>query len=149
MAAAVLVMVISTPATAQSGTIKGAITIVSKHPFSETADRLQAAIKAAGFVNFGLIDYQSISASQGGKARPSRLVLFGRGRAVESLLGAAPTLGLDLPLKVLIWEAADGTVKLTYNSAEFLKERHSAQGIDKMLKQLTAATASAASKAAE
>jgi uncharacterized protein (DUF302 family) len=65
------------------------------------------------------------------------------------LLTAAPTLGLDLPLKMLIWEAADGTVKVTYNTAEFLKERHSVEGRDKLLQQITARTALFAKKAAE
>jgi uncharacterized protein (DUF302 family) len=141
-----LMVALATPAAAQSG----AITMTSKHSVAVTADRLEAAVKAEpGFVVFGRIDYQSVAASQGGKVRPSQLVLFGRGRAVQTLLSAAPTLGLDLPLKVLIWEAEDGTVRLTYNSAEFLKARHSVEGLDPVLKQLTERTGSFASRAAE
>ena len=107
-------LALATQAAAQSG----AITIASKYSVAETADRLEAAVKAEpGFAVFGRIDYQSIAASQGGKVRPTWLVLFGRGRAVQTLLSKAPTLGLDLPLKVLVWGSGDGIVRLTYNSA--------------------------------
>lgn len=127
----------------------GAITINSKHSVAETVDRLVAAIKAQDYAVFGHIDYQSISASQGGRIRPNQLVLFGRGRAVQSLLSTAPTLGLDLPLKILVWEAEDGSVRMTYNSAEFLQARHSAEAIALVLEQITKSTASFARKVAE
>lgn len=142
----VLIVTMAAHAVGQSG----AITITSKYSVVETADRLEAAVKAEpGFVVFSRIDYQSIAASQGGKVRPSELVLFGRGGGLQPLLNAAPTLGLDLPLKVFIWEAEDGTVRMTYNSAEFLRSRHSVEGSDAVLKQITQRTAAFAKTAAE
>jgi uncharacterized protein (DUF302 family) len=81
--------------------------------------------------------------------RPSQLLLFGRGRAVQTLLSAAPTLGIDLPLKALVWEDENGKVWVSYNTADFLKERHSAHGVEKLLKQLTDRTASFVNKAVE
>ena len=68
---------------------------------------------------------------------------------MQPVLSVAPTLGLDLPLKLLMWEAGDGVVRVTFNSAEFLKAGHSAEGLDKLLKQITARTASFTKKAAE
>lgn len=128
----------------------GAVIITSKYSVVETADRLEAAVKSEpGFVVFERINYQSMAASQGGKVRPIQLVLFGRGAALQSLLTAAPTLGLDLPLKVLIWEAEDGVVRLIYNTAEFLKGRHSVEGIDAVLKQIVQRTATFAKKSAD
>jgi uncharacterized protein (DUF302 family) len=141
-----LAVALSTSAAAQTG----ALSIASKYSVAETVDRLEAAIKAAGgYSVFGRVDYQAVAASQGGKIRPHRLILFGRGAAVEKLFTAAPTLGLDLPLKVLIWEAPDGTVKVTYNTAEFLEKRHSAHDIAPLLQRITNSTASFAKKAAE
>jgi uncharacterized protein (DUF302 family) len=74
-------------------------------------------------------------------------LLFGRGRAVQTLLSAAPTLGIDLPLKALVWEDENGRAWVSYNTAEFLKDRHSAQGVEKLLKQITDRTASFVRKA--
>lgn len=128
----------------------GLVTLPSKHAAAETSDRLEVAVKSeAGFLIFGRVDYHAIAAAQGAKVRPSTLLLFGRGRAVQPLLSAAPTLGIDLPLKALVWEDEMGKVWVSYNTADFLRDRHSAQGVEKQLKQLTDRTASFVRKAIE
>jgi uncharacterized protein (DUF302 family) len=126
----------------------GLVTLPSKYSAAETSNRLEVAVKSEpGFLIFGRVDYHAIAAAQGAKMRPSQLLLFGRGRAVQTLLSAAPTLGIDLPLKALVWEDENGKVWVSYNAADFLKDRHSAQGIEKLLNQITERTASFAKKA--
>ncbi|HLX80563.1 MAG TPA: DUF302 domain-containing protein [Burkholderiales bacterium] len=89
----------------------GLVTVPSKYSVAETTDRLEAAVKSEpGFLIFGRIDYVAIAATQSAKIRPSQLLLFGRGGALQSLLSAAPTLALDLPLKALVWEGEGGKV---------------------------------------
>jgi len=95
----------------------------------------------------GRIAYQAIAAAQGATVRPTQLLMFGRGQAVRPLLSEAPTLGIDLPLKALVWEDASGKVWVSHNTAEFLRDRHSAQAVDKFLKGLTARTESFVKKA--
>ena len=128
----------------------GLVTLPSKYSVVDTTDRLEAAVKSEpGFLIFGRMDYQAIAATQSAKVRPSQLLLFGRGGGVQPLLSAAPTLGIDLPLKALVWEDENGKVWVSYNTAEFLKDRHSAQGVDKFLKQITERTASFVRQAIE
>ena len=139
-------LAIAACAVAQSGLV----TLPSKYSAAETSDRLEVAVKSEpGFLIFGRVDYHAIAAAQGAKVRPSQLLLFGRGRAVQPLLSAAPTLGIDLPLKALVWEDENGKVWVSYNTADFLKDRHSAQGVEKLLRQLTDRTASFVKKAIE
>ena len=126
----------------------GLVTLPSKYSAAETSDRLEVAVKSEpGFLILGRVDYHAIAAAQGAKVRPSRLLLFGRGKAVQPLLSAAPTLGIDLPLKALVWEDENGKSWVSYNTADFLKDRHSAQGVEQQLKQLTERTASFVKKA--
>jgi uncharacterized protein (DUF302 family) len=139
-------MLVAPCAAAQSGLV----TLPSKHSVAETIDRLEAAVKSEpGFVILGRIDYHALAAAQSAKVRPTQLLLFGRGTAVQALLSAAPTLAIDLPLKALMWEDESGKVWVSHNTAEFLKDRHSAQGVDRFLKQLTDRTASFVKKAIE
>jgi len=128
----------------------GLVTLPSKYSVADTTDRLEAAVKSEpGFLVFGRMDYQAIAATQNAKVRPSQLLLFGRGGGVQPLLSAAPTLAIDLPLKALVWEDESGKVWVSHNTAEFLKDRHSALGVDKFLKQITDRTASFVKKAIE
>jgi uncharacterized protein (DUF302 family) len=146
LVALALAIAIAPCAMAQSGLV----TLPSKYSVADTASWLEAAVESEpGFLIFGRIAYHDIAASQGVKVRPSQLLLFGRGRAVQHLLSAAPTLGIDLPLKALVWEDENGKVWVSHNTAEFLRDRHSAQGVDNLLKQLTDRTASFVKKAIE
>jgi uncharacterized protein (DUF302 family) len=138
-AAIVLSMAIAPCAVAQSGLV----TLQSKYSVAATTDKLEAAVKSeTGFMIFARIDYVAIAATQSGKVRPSQLLLFGRGGALQPLLAAAPTVAIDLPLKALVWEDEGGKVWVSYNTAEFLKERHAAKGVDKVLQLITDRTAS-------
>ena len=86
--------------------------------------RLEAAVAQRGLTVFARIDFAADAAAAGLVLRPIRLLLFGNPRAGTPLIVAAPTVALDLPLKVLVWEAEDGTVWVGYNRPEYLVDRH-------------------------
>lgn len=147
LAIVVLAVVWSFGASAQDG---GLATMPSKHSVAETIDRVEAAVKAAnGFQIFARVDFQSLAAAQGGKIRASQLLIFGRGTVLEPLLPQNPVSAIDLPLKILAWEDENGKTMLSYNTGEYLAQRHGIKGKDEVLKRLTDATAKFAKSASE
>jgi uncharacterized protein (DUF302 family) len=96
----------------------------SPHPVEETLARLQAAVTAKGLRVLASIDHSGDAAAAGLEMRPTKLLIFGNAKAGTPLMIAAPTLGIDLPLKALIWEDTDGRVWLSYNTPEYLRQRH-------------------------
>jgi uncharacterized protein (DUF302 family) len=86
--------------------------------------RLDAAVAERGLTVFARIDFAADAAAVGMHLRPTRLLVFGNPRAGTPLLAAAPTAGIDLPLKVLIWEDAQGRVTVGYNSPGWIGARH-------------------------
>lgn len=128
----------------------GLATVPSKYSVAETLDRVEAAVKAAnGFQVFARVDFQSLAALQGGKIRASQLLIFGRGTVLQSLLPQNPVTAIDLPLKILVWEDESGKVMLSYNTGEYLAQRHGINGKEEVLKRITDATATFAKKALE
>ena len=127
----------------------GLVTVPSKYSVAETIDRFEAAAKAEKFQIFTRVDFQPLAAANGGNVRPNQLLIFGRGGVLPPLLPSTPVVAIDLPLKALAWEDANGKVWLTYNSGEYLKDRHAISGKDDLLKRLTEVTQSLAKKAVE
>lgn len=127
----------------------GLVTIESKYPVGETIDRFEAAAKAEKFQIFARVDFQPLAAANGGNIPPNQLLIFGRGGVVPPLLSTTPVAAIDLPLKILAWQDSNGKVWLTYNTGEFLKDRHALSGKDDLLKRLTEVTQSLAKKAVE
>jgi len=127
----------------------GLVTVSSKYSVAETIDRFEAAAKAEKFQIFARVDFQPLAAANGGNVRPNQLLIFGRGGVLPPLLPATPIVAIDLPLKALAWEDANGKVWLTYNSGEYLKDRHGISGKDDVLKRVTEVTQSLAKKAIE
>jgi uncharacterized protein (DUF302 family) len=102
----------------------GMIHLRSPHSAAETRLRLEAALAARGIPILAHIDH-SASAADAGIAMPAADVyIFGNAKAGTPLMLAAPTLALDLPLKALVWEDAGKQVWVTYNTPEYLKDRH-------------------------
>ena len=102
----------------------GLITIPAAQGVKATADRLEAALKARGITLFARIDHAAGAASAGLELRPTEVLIFGDPRAGTPLMQAAQTMGLDLPLKVLVWEDAEGKTWLTVNDLAWLARRH-------------------------
>ena len=91
---------------------------------SPTADKLEALIRARGLMLFARIDFSGDAARAGLAMPPSQLLVFGNPQAGTPLMQAVPTAALDLPLKILSWEDADGRAWLSYNATEYLRARH-------------------------
>ena len=134
-------------ALAQDG---GLVTMPSKYSVAETMDRVEAAVKSTnGFQIFSRVDFQSLAATQDGKIRASQLLIFGRGTVLQPLLPQYPVTAIDLPLKILVWEDESGKSMISYNTGEYLAQRHGIKGKDDVLRRLTDATAKFAKSASE
>jgi uncharacterized protein (DUF302 family) len=96
----------------------------SHHSVDDTVDRLRKLIDAKGVTLFALIDHSGEAKKAGFDMRPTKLLIFGNPAAGTPPMLAAPTLAIDLPLKILVWQDADGAVWLSWNSPEFLQQRH-------------------------
>jgi uncharacterized protein (DUF302 family) len=105
-------------------TASGLIDIPSKHSVDETLAKLKGILQAKDVTLFALVDHSGEAAKAGLKMPPSKLLIFGSPKAGTPLMLAAPRIAIDLPLKILIWEDAQGKVWVTYNSPVYLQERH-------------------------
>lgn len=103
---------------------RGFIELPSAHSVTETLDRLEALLKDRGIPVFCRIDFGSDAERAGLAMRPEQLLIFGNPKAGTPLMVAAPTVGLDLPLKVLAWEDANGRTSIAFNSAQYITQRH-------------------------
>jgi uncharacterized protein (DUF302 family) len=103
----------------------GMVHLSSPYTVPRTIERLESLLQKQGLKVFGRIDHSGEAEKAGLKMRPTQLIIFGSPKAGTPLMIAAPTLAIDLPLKALIWEDNAGKVWLSYNSAEYLKQRHS------------------------
>jgi uncharacterized protein (DUF302 family) len=105
-------------------TDNGLTTIASAFSVPETIDRLIAAIAPLGMNVFARIDHAEGAAKVGMPLRPTQLLLFGNPKGGTPLMQDKQTAGIDLPLKALVWEDADGKVWLSYNEAAWIAQRH-------------------------
>ncbi|MGL5833703.1 MAG: DUF302 domain-containing protein [Waterburya sp.] len=103
----------------------GIISHPSQYSVLETIDRLVGVLQAKDIHIFARIDQQAEAEKVGMSLRPIQLLLFGNPKAGTPLMVAEPTIALDLPLKVIAWEADDGKVWLSYNDPNYLKQRFS------------------------
>lgn len=102
----------------------GLIQVASHYAVNETVQRLQAAFTAKGLQVFAVIDHSGEAEKAGLKMPPTKVVIFGSPKAGTPLMVAAPSLAIDLPLKALVAEDANGKVSVTYNDPEYLRQRH-------------------------
>jgi uncharacterized protein (DUF302 family) len=102
----------------------GMVHVSSPRTAAETLARVEAVVKSKGVRIHAVIDHSGDAAAAGLTMRPTQVVIFGNAAAGTPLMVAAPTLAIDLPLKVLVWEDDEGRVWLSYNSPEYLKKRH-------------------------
>ena len=105
-------------------TDNGLITLRSRYAFDESIRRLSSAFREKGLQIFALIDHSGEAEKVGLTMRPTKVLIFGSPKAGTPLMVAAPSLAIDLPLKVLVAEDADGAVTVSYNSPEYLQSRH-------------------------
>lgn len=126
----------------------GLTTVVSNFAAKETMDRLEAEVKAKGMTVFARIDHAAGATEVGLPLRPTELLIFGNAKAGTPLMQANQAIGIDLPLKALVFEDAAGKVWLSYNDPRWLAQRHGlgaavAPAINAMAAALNAAAAKA------
>jgi len=102
----------------------GMVCLRSRSKTRETVDRLLAAVVARGMTVFARIDHGAGAAEAGLTLGPTELLVFGNARGGTSMMQAAQSAGIDLPLKALVWEDASGTVWVGYNDPDWVARRH-------------------------
>jgi uncharacterized protein (DUF302 family) len=103
---------------------EGIVKIPSHHSVDETVDKLKTILKSKAVTLFALVDHSGEAEKVGMKMPPTKLLIFGNPNGGTPLMLAAPSAALDLPLKILVAEDAQGKVWISYNSPDYLKERH-------------------------
>lgn len=106
----------------------GIVDVASHHSVEKTVERLHGILDAKGVTLFALVDHSGEAAKVGMKMRPTKLLIFGSPKAGTPVMLAAPSIAIDLPLKILVWEDAGGKVWMSYNTPEYLSERHQVPG---------------------
>jgi len=106
--------------------VDGLVAIKSPHSPKDTMDRLEALLKQKGLTIFARIDHAVGAARVGQVLRPTEVLIFGNPQGGTPFMQCAQTVGIDLPLKALVWQDASGQVWLGYNDPSFLAQRHGA-----------------------
>ena len=102
----------------------GIIEIPGSSPVDNTVEKLKAILKAKGVTLFALIDHSGEAEKVGIAMRPTKLLIFGSPKAGTPLMLASPSVAIDLPLKILIREDNQGKTWISYNSPDYLRDRH-------------------------
>ena len=126
----------------------GLITLSSSHGPKDTMDRLAAEITARGMTIFARVDHAAGAADAGLSLRPTELMIFGNAKGGTPLMQSDQTIGIDLPLKALVWQDASGRTWLSYNDPGWLAKRHGLGAeVDPAVKVMAAALNAIATKA--
>ena len=102
----------------------GLISLRSSYGPRETMDRLVTQVEAKGMTVFARIDHAAGAAAVGLELRPTEVLVFGHPKGGTPLMESAQTIGIDLPLKALVWQDASGVTRLSYNDPGWLAKRH-------------------------
>jgi len=128
--------------------IEGLTTIASNFGPKETMVRLETEIRTKGMEVFARIDHAAGAAEVGLNLRPTELIIFGNARGGTPLMQSAQTIGIDLPLKVLVWEDTSGKTWLSYNEPSWVAQRHGVRNAEQVVSKMGAALSAIARKAA-
>ena len=129
-----------------SNSENGIATIRGHQSVDETVERLKGILQAKGVKLFALVDHSGEAEQAGMKMLPTKLLIFGSPKAGTPLMIASPSVAIDLPLKILVWEDGDGVVQISYNAPAYLQARH---GLPPDLVQNIAVVEALATKASE
>jgi uncharacterized protein (DUF302 family)/uncharacterized membrane protein YidH (DUF202 family) len=110
------------PMTLSNG--NGIVEVASNHSVDQTVEKIKGILQAKGVMLFALVDHSGEAAKVGMTMRPTKLLIFGIPKAGTPLMQAAPSIAIDLPLKILVAEDDKGKVWISYNSPEYLEKRH-------------------------
>ena len=112
------------PPSASFTIVEGLTTVPSNFGPKETMDRLEAEIRAQGLAVFARIDHAAGAAEVGLTLPPTELIIFGNARGGTPLMQSEQTVGIDLPLKALVWQDATGKTWISYNEPYWIAQRH-------------------------
>ena len=108
----------------ESTTDNGIINKPSNHSVEQTVEKLKNILQSKGVTLFALVDHSGEAEKMGISMHPTKLLIFGSPKAGTTLMLAAPSIAIDLPLKILIWEDSQGKVWVSYNSPDYIMKRH-------------------------
>jgi len=129
-----------------SPTAQGIVDKVSNHSVDETVERIKSLLESKNVTLFAIIDHSGEAEKAGMKMLPTKLLIFGSPKAGTPLMLASRSIAIDLPLKLLVWEDGGGKVWISYNSPDYLQQRHR---LPQELLQNIAVVETLAAKAAE
>ena len=128
---------------------EGLNTLSSAHPVGETVDRLTQRLEAAGFNIFARIDHGAGAKGVDMPLRPTELLIFGKPDVGTKLMQSQRTVGIELPLKYLVWEDADGQVTIGWNDPGWLTGRHGITDMAPVVQKMQGALQKFASEASQ
>jgi uncharacterized protein (DUF302 family) len=108
--------------------VDGLTTIRSSHGPKDTMDGLEAEVKARGLTIFARIDHAAGAIAAGLSLPPTEVLIFGNAKGGTPLMQSVQTIGIDLPLKALVWQDGSGVTFLSYNDPAWLAKRHGVSG---------------------
>jgi len=111
-----------------SEAVAGLISKPTKYSVTDTTERFAALLKSKGITLFALVDHSGEAEKAGLKMPPTKLLIFGNPKGGTPVMLAAPTIAIDLPLKVLVWEDATGKSWISFNDPAYLQNRHHVPG---------------------
>lgn len=132
-----LTVIASMPASVHAGMRDGVITVESRYSVNETVKRIKGNVAEKGIKLFGDIDQAALGNAAGNKVRPSRLILFGNPALGTTFITAKPLSGLDWPVRVLVYQAKDGSVKVAYTDFGWIAHRYGIKNRQKEFKMAT------------
>jgi uncharacterized protein (DUF302 family) len=129
--------------------MEGLTSIRSRFGPKETMDRLETEIRAQKMEIFARIDHAAGASEAGLELRPTKVIIFGNARGGTPLMQSVQTIGIDLPLKALVWEDAGGKTWLSYNEPNWIAHRHGVANAEPVVSKMSVALSAILRKAAD
>jgi len=126
----------------------GLVAMPSQHSVDGTLDKLQGVLESKGMTVFARINHADGAAKADLELRPTSVMIFGNPKVGTPLMNCSQSIAIDLPQKMLVWEAADGQVFIGYNDPAYLKSRHATEGCDAVFEKVAGALGNFAKAAA-
>ena len=145
----VLLALAITASASAAHAVDGLVEVESAYGVPETMDRLQELVEQRGLTVFARIDHAAGAAKIGTSMRPTQLLIFGNPQGGTPFMTCAQTVGIDLPLKALVWQDADARVWVGYNDPAFVAARHGVEDcpvVDNLERALTSLVAAAVAR---
>lgn len=118
---------------------QGLTVVPSAHDVTTTMDKLEAVVTSKGMTVMARVDHSANAAKAELELRPTQLLIFGNPKVGTPLMLCSQSIAVDLPQKMLVWQAEDGKVYLGYNDPAYLKDRHATEGCDEVFEKVAGA----------